>query len=341
MRTLGAKSRGSIVPRDHRLVTPDGQWVQIGTPEFLAALGDVDPNFDPFVFAVKNLGFVSLQTLRDQVVEIHLHPRNVPLPALLAVQQELQTCQTHLYRLIYLTTEWRSEIIASRERAMARLSELCAPTFVPPVHRRFVVEPRDLSTLFGDENNPLRPLAQKWRAAFGHFDPTVIGLAIERRLLSRLMIIGIKPQTVDPVFRFIGDGFNWADERYQVNAIGERTENQPDKDYGEWVSEFYKAVGRSAEPRYDLVMAAIGQPKVPDSQVDRIVYERLLLPWKTPSGEVFVTMASRMVDAYAGSEPASVGGDSSVPINVAKSSKASSVERLTSTSSMSPQGEPG
>ena len=55
MRTLGAKSRGSIVPRDHRLVTPDGQWVQIGTPEFLAVLGDVDPDYDPFLFAVKNL----------------------------------------------------------------------------------------------------------------------------------------------------------------------------------------------------------------------------------------------------------------------------------------------
>ena len=51
-------------------------------------------------------------------------------------------------------------------------------------------------------------------------------------------------------------------------------------------------------------VAAIGQPKVPGSRVDRIVYERLLLPWKTPSGEIFVTMASRMVDAIAGSEPA-------------------------------------
>lgn len=305
---------------DRRLVTPDGEWLRTGTPEFFDAIGDPAPNYDAFTFAVKNLGFVGLQILNHQIAEVHLHPRNVALPALLSVQQELLTCPTELYRLIYLTTEWRSEITASREQAITRLSELCSPSFITPVHQRFLIEPKDLSNLFSDEENPLRPLAQKWRVAFGHFDPTVIPLAIERGLLPRLMIIGIKPNTIDPVFRFIGDGFNWADERFQISAIGARTENQPDKEYGEWVSEFYKVVGRSGEPRFDLVTAAIGQPRLSGSQVDRIVYERLLLPWKTPSGEILVTMASQLVDTYVGSKPSSMGTGNSVRMKAARSS---------------------
>ena len=71
--------------------------------------------------------------------------------------------------------------------------------------------------------------------------------------------------------------------------IGEKLENLPDKDYGGWASEFYKSVASTGEPRYDYVTAAIRRR--PDTFVTR--YERLLLPWKTPSDEVLVTLWSR------------------------------------------------
>ena len=34
------------------------------------------------------------------------------------------------------------------------------------------------------------------------------------------------------MFRFIGDGFQWLEADYQFYGVGERVENQPDKDYG-------------------------------------------------------------------------------------------------------------
>ena len=47
------------------LATSEGRWVLPGTPEFFAALGDSDPDYDSVSFAVKNLGFVKLE-VREQ-----------------------------------------------------------------------------------------------------------------------------------------------------------------------------------------------------------------------------------------------------------------------------------
>src|SRR5581483_7578575 len=107
---------------------------------------------------------------------------------------------------------------------------------------------------FDDEENPLRPMLLKWRMSFGRFDPSVISFAINHQLASRMMIVGVKPHC-EPVFRFIGNGFFWTDDDFQLTAVGQRTENQPDAEYGAWVTGFYKAVAATGEPRYDTVSA--------------------------------------------------------------------------------------
>ncbi len=274
------------------LVTSDGQWVIEDSPEFLAVLNDPSPDYDAASFAVKNLGFIKFQVLDGSIVEIELHPRNVQLPALLAVQQQLLSSQVKLFRIKYFDTAWHSEIMTASEPAITRLSELCAPAFEPAATDRFLVERRDYSGLFTETTSPLRFMAQKWRMSLGYFDPSVIPFAIQHQLFSLMVIAGVKARGGDPVFRFIGDGFKWLQNEYQFYGLGERIENLPDKEYGGWISEFYKSVATSGQPRYDIVTAAI--------QTDREVkrpyltrYERLLLPWRTRSDEIFVTLSSK------------------------------------------------
>lgn len=272
------------------LVTPDGQWVMENSGEFFAALDDPDPDYDAVSFAVKNQGFIKFQILDQSVIEVELHPYTVELPALLAVQQQLITSNVALFRIRFFTSSWQSEILSDRDLAISRLSELCAPKFAPSAKERFLVEPQEYSKLYDSDDSPLQLLAQKWRMSFGHFDPSVISFAIKQQLLSRMIIAGVKPPDADPIFRFIGDGHaNWLDPDYHLHAIGEKMENQPDKEYGRWVSSFYKNVARSGQPRYDYVTASIQRP--PGTLVTR--YERLLLPWKTPSDEILVTLSSR------------------------------------------------
>lgn len=285
------------------LVTSDGHWVVEDSPDFFEALGDPAPDYDGSLFAVKNLGFIRFQVIDGAFVEVELHPRNVELPALLAVQQQLHTSRCKLFRIKHFDTEWASEITSSAEHAIARLSELCAPAFSPPVNTKYVVEPQDCSVLVAQDDSPLRTVLQKWRMSFGHFDSGFIPFAIKHRVLSRMMIAGIKRGAEDPVFRFIGDGFQWLQQDYQFFGIGEKMVNLPDKNYGEWISEYYRSVARSGQPRYDIVTARIdtapGQEEFFESR-----YERLLLPWKTPTPEIFVTLLSRTLSASSGARPA-------------------------------------
>ncbi len=64
--------------------------------EFRAALGDPEPDYDGAAFAVENLGFIRFQILDNSIIEVDLHPRNVEIPALLAVQQQLLTSHIRL-----------------------------------------------------------------------------------------------------------------------------------------------------------------------------------------------------------------------------------------------------
>jgi hypothetical protein len=277
------------------LATSEGDWVVPGSAEFLTALGDSQPDYDAVSFAVKNLGFVKFDILEPSVIEIELHPRNVELPALLAAQQQVSCSGFKLFRIKHFEREWKSEILSSAEVTIARLSELCTPIQQPPTTERFIVEAKDFSTVF-EEDNWLRPLALKWRVSFTQFDSSVISLAVSHGLLARLIIVGMKPKSNEPTWRFIGEGHAWIGNQYQLGGIGEKVENMPDKDYGAWVTEYYKAVAATHQPRYDLITGWMHYQDERDKPVRFRSYERLMLPWRTPSGEVFITMCSMPTD---------------------------------------------
>jgi len=301
------------------LVSPDADWLLPDSAEFFEAIGDPDPDYDAVGFAVKNLGFIKFQMLHQSVVEIELHPRNVELPALLAVQEKLLSSTATLFRIKYFDLAWHSEITSSLEHTIDRLSELCAPVFTPPANERFLVEPRDYATLFTDEGNSLRPMVQKWRVSFGNFDPGIMSIALAHGYLSRMMIIGIKRHNPDPIWRFIGDGHKWIGNQYQVTGVGERVENMPDKEYGGWVNEFYKSVAASGTPRYDLITGQLRYENEPGKPRRLITYERLLLPWKTRSDEVLVTMCSKLLGNTSSSSDDALSSGSSSVTNLAKS----------------------
>jgi hypothetical protein len=307
------------VKRLTMLVTPEGKWVFPNTAEFFEAVGDPAPDYDAVAFAVKNLGFIKWQMIEQSIIEIELHPRSVGLAALLSAQQQLLVAPVRLFRIRYFETAWESEISASLEHTIRRLSELCAPVFTPVATERYTSEPMDLSTLFEDGDHQFRVLAQKWRVSFGNFDPSVITIAAQQQLLPRMAVVGVKPSRREPVFRFIGYGHKWVGQNYHMMGVGEKVANQPDKEYGEWVSGFYNLVAASGQPRYDVVTAQLRYEDEQNRPRRSVRYERLLLPWKTPSDEVFVTLCSATIDSSAGARPAKFGSESSVAKKVANS----------------------
>lgn len=277
------------------LVTAEGRWVLPDSEEFLTALGDPSPDYDAVGFAVRNLGFVKFQVLDRLVTEIELCPRNVDLRALLAIEQLLCEAGTNLFRVRYFVDEWHSEISASAEHTLTRLRELCAPVFEPVLTERFRVEPQDPLVLFDTErgrSTSLGRMAMKWRVAFGNFDSGIMSLASTNGLMPLMTIVGREREHSDPILRFMGEAHRWGGDGYRVNGLGQPVAAMPDKEYGGWLSQFYESVSANHQPRFDRVTAQMeyhaeaGRPR-------RIIsYDRLLLPWRTPSGEVLVTSCS-------------------------------------------------
>jgi len=305
------------------LVTADGECVLPDSENFFAALGGLDPDYDAIGYAIRNLGFIKFQVLDRLVAEIELHPRNVDLRALLAVERLLRQSIAKLFRIRYLDTEWHSEISASSEHTVARLRELCAPVFEPVLTERFRVEPRDPDVLFNTavgRAQAMGQIAMKWRVAYGVFDPLVMGIAARNDLLPHFAIAGFQRDDGRPIFRFLGGAHRWAGDTYRMEGLGQPIEEMPDREYGAWVSQFYKSVGASGQPRLDLVTAQMEYHGEAGKPRRTAHYERLLLPWRTTSGETLVTSCVRIEPSERGANLLDPGSESSASRKIAKSS---------------------
>ena len=304
------------------LVTAEGKWVLPDSEEFLAALGDPQPDYDAIGFAVRNLGFVKFQVLDRLVTEIELCPRNVDLRAMLAVERLLIEAGTNLFRIRWLADDWQSEISASPKHTLERLRELCAPVFEPVLTERFHVEPQDPAVLFSraGRDDPLSPMAMKWRVSFGNFDASVFDIAARHDLLARSAVAGFDANDDNrPVFRFIGGAHRWGGEKYPLDGLHRPIDQMPDREYGAWVSEFYKAMRTSGQPRLDRVTVNMEYQSEPGKPRRQVSYERLLLPWRTSTGETLVTSCVKL-EPKAGANLRVAGSDSSSSRKVPKSS---------------------
>ena len=119
-----AGKAGPMPDRACVIVGPNG-WFYQNSPEFLRELGDPAPNYDAVLFAVRNLGFVRLESFAV-LLEITLNPKHVEERTLQRVQRLLPASNAELFRVRYLDICWRSETLASARDASVRLFDLCA-----------------------------------------------------------------------------------------------------------------------------------------------------------------------------------------------------------------------
>lgn len=334
------------------LITAEGDWLESGSKEVEIRVGYDDPDFDLTTFAVKNLGFIQVTWTTPTSVRVRFHPDQVASGALSGLKSRRETFGNAKVEVSWLTRSWQTRHFQNAQQAIEHVDALA--TAVKITSCRYRATPLDLSTLDGEQNHPLKLMLQKWRVSFRKFSDSVIPFTIQHGIFSRMMIVGVRKSAPDPTFRFIGDGFAALyGESFPVNAIGDRIENQPDKEYGAWVSPFYSEVAVTSVPRLDVVDAVVPQ----FTRGPWVRYQRLLLPWETPSGEVFVTLASATLafgapanDLSADQAAVTASPDRTEPEPVgellrrnteAKSSKISREDIRIRATSRSPQSESG
>lgn len=278
--------------RSALLVTSDGQRVLPETDAFFATLARLVPGSDPIGFAVSELGFVKFHQADDAVTTIELDPRSVDRRALLRAERQIRDCGATAFCVRTTGAAASASALLSAAEAVSRLRELPAPPAKPAAAGRFTAQPLDYASLLRKTDDPFCRLGRKWCSAFGAFDPSIMAFINENRLQSRFVVFGVTRRTEEVVFRFVDDLDNWMTLQCGVNPIGESLENVPDREYGTWVAQFYRAVARTGEPRCDVVSGTF--LNATDTRY-ACRYERLLLPWKTASDETLVTLVSRVV----------------------------------------------
>ena len=273
------------------LVTSDGQRVLPETDAFFIRLGRLVPGSDPIGFAVRELGFIKFHPGDRAVTVIELNPKCADRRALLRAERQIRDCGASAFLIRTIGAHREADPPLSAAEAADRLRELRPPQKKSAAAGRFTAQPVDYASLLRQPDNPFGRLGRKWCGSFGAFDSSVMTFAGDNRLLSRLMVFAVKPRSEAIVFRYIGEGHNWLTRHYRTDPIGDTLDNQPDKEYAAWVSQFHRAVARSGEPCCDIVTATLCFGAEPAYDIR---YERLLLPWKSESDETLVTLVSRV-----------------------------------------------
>jgi hypothetical protein len=273
------------------LISPQGAWFPGSGPALNEAIGYPDAAFDAAAFAVRNLGYIKFETIENILLDIEFDPHHVAPAGLALAQAHLAASLHRLVRLRYFSREWLTEVAVSADQAARRLSELCAP------YQAIADDMPYTATRLGDralfspaEDGARRALFQKWRASFHQLDDTILPFAIRRGLAGSMTVVGVVPGN-EPVFRYIGEQLWGFGNDFFLRAIGEKVRQLPDKSFGEWLAQSYLEVASSRRPRFDRVDARVAN----SARGTHYRYDRLMLPWGTPSGDVLITVCSRFL----------------------------------------------
>ena len=279
----------------HVSVSPEGAVYAPGTEAFFERIGYSNPDFDAGDYVVRNLGFVAISRRSSDRMMVRLRPSMVSGQALDSALRVLVSQNFAQGEIQHFGQDWTSEVWPNDPAMLHRLVELCeksAGTKEP----QFGAKALQLDSLAETDDNPLRPLFQKWRVSSSVFDDTTMPFLIGYGLDYRLTVMTAQGHGEPMRFQFFGEGFKFYDAKQKANIIGAPIDHQPDPDYGKWLRAQYSKVIETGKPSLDYVTARI---KSDDGPGRRSRYERLLLPWRTNDNKLLVTCASILMSTEA------------------------------------------
>jgi len=97
------------------------------------------------------------------------------------------------------------------------------------------------------------------------------------------------------LFEHRGRAFTFYQPCWNLLAMGRDVEDQPDRVYGAHTARCYREAFAEDAPRFEAVDALI---RTPGREVRRSRFDRLILPWRTKSGERVATGVSLIRASY-------------------------------------------
>jgi hypothetical protein len=176
------------------------------------------------------------------------------------------------------------EMLTSQQDIVARLDEIRGAAPGEPARPSFFLERMALARLEEPRRLPLRRAWHAWGKAHGQLSVKELtreaGNVNSRRTLLRVQRERLETNAVSDVVQAY-----LPCER--MSMLGRDVEEQPDGIYGEWLASAYRElVNDAVEPGLHTVEAVVS---CVGGQSVRTRYERLLLPWRSPGGDRWIT----------------------------------------------------
>jgi len=153
----------------------------------------------------------------------------------------------------------------------------------------FSAIPENINQLVGADYNAMHLMAAQWSMLGHRLDDQVLRDLLGRSTQANAALLGRSADRKGIVVqhrRFLDR--DWTNA-WMRQPSGFDLRHHEDQRYGAWVAETYDAVLAGHRPRLERVWATIQCPEFGRCDFD---YDRLILPWVTPTGDVVATLTS-------------------------------------------------
>lgn len=233
-------------------------------------------------FVVLNLGFVALN-LYGTSCQMRLRPSLMTPLTLRALLRWLQINRCERMVITSYESHWNNELVSTPVKIASRIEALVSEARrVQP--NDFLVDSLEAADL--SDRDPLGQILTHWPRLAQPSGQHELMRLLEDAIGDRYVAVKRDDILGRMVFHEVGDGLFWNYETWRTCAVGAPIEEQPDRQYGRWVSNAYRETSQILAPRIDNVDALV---RWPHAGKTRLRYKRIIVPIKTPaSGELLI-----------------------------------------------------
>jgi hypothetical protein len=178
------------------------------------------------------------------------------------------------------------ELLTSQQDIVARLDEIRGEAPGEPPRPAFFLERMALARLNEKRRLAMRGAWKAWGKAQGRISVAELKREAGRVDGQRMLVRLRRDERLET--NAVSDVVRTYLPCERMSMLGREVEQQPDGIYGEWLASAYRELALDDEPEPGLqmveaVVSAAGGRSV------RTRYERLLLPWRSPGGDRWIT----------------------------------------------------
>jgi hypothetical protein len=223
-------------------------------------------------YAVKNLGFVAIN-MYGASCQLRLRPKFVGEKTYKALTDWLSRGRLQRVVLSVFDKQWRDELVQAKS-ARARIEQLLEPEDGAELRPgKHLSRPLPVGT--AAMSPELRNLIATWSDIASTYEPKLLVTLVRRVLRERFVVIKVEETKGSLVFGEISSDIYRGYDTWRSCAVGAPLEEQPDREFGRWVSNAYSEALQSSKPRFDAVDVIM---RLPASGRSRLRYRRLIFP---------------------------------------------------------------